>query len=203
MNKIKTFIFIAITFLVAGVLLLALFQLKNIFQDKSFKFNTNSKTVIKELRELNRLETASFTIEKVIDAGTSGNRFQELLFGDKILLIAQGEVIAGFDLSNLSDESVKISGSQLTLSLPAPQILVTDLDNAQTRVFDRRQGLLTKGDKDLEAAARSEAEKIITQAACEGGILNEATQNAKSQLTALFKTLGFTTVTVEIPSGSC
>lgn len=168
-----------------------------------FKTNMSSRTVIKEMRALNRLETASFTIEKVIDSGKTGGRFQELLFGDRILLIAHGEVIAGFDLSTLPEENIVIEQQTIRLTLPSPRILVTRLDSDETRVYDRRQGLLSKGDKDLESEARSEAEKAIREAACQGGILSEASKNARSQLTALFKTLQFTSVVIEIPSGSC
>lgn len=170
---------------------------------QQYTFRSSSQTVIKELKSLNRLETAAFTIEKVIDAGTSGNRFQELLFGDRILLIAHGQVIAGFDLATLGDESVTVDGQSLRITLPPPMILITKLDAGQTRVYDRKQGLLSKGDKDLESQARLEAEKMIMQAACSGGILEEASGNARSQLSALFKSVGFTSVTISIPSGSC
>lgn len=168
-----------------------------------YTFRSSSQTVIKELKSLNRLETAAFTIEKVIDAGTSGNRFQELLFGDKILLIAHGQVIAGFDLATLKDDSVTVDEQSLRITLPPPMILITKLDSDQTRVYDRKQGLLSKGNKDLESQARLEAEKVIMQAACTGGILEEASQNARSQLSALFKSVGFTSVTISIPVGSC
>ncbi len=155
------------------------------------------------MRSLNRLETATFTIEKIIDAGTSGNALSQFLFGDRLLLIAHGEVIAGFDLSQLPANSIAIDQSTLRLTLPSPSILVTKLDNTQTRVYDRRTGLLSKGDKNLEANARAEAEKIISQAACTGNILTEASKNARSQLTALFKSLGFTTVIITIPDTTC
>jgi hypothetical protein len=171
--------------------------------DEQYAFNASSRTVIKELRELNRLETAAFTIEKVIDAGTNGNRFQEILFGDRILLIAHGNVIAGFDLSQLKENDVTVDGRTLRLTLPPPQILTASLDSQETRVYDRQQGYLTRGDKDLEARARAEAEKIIRQAACEGKILSEAEKNGRNQLTTLFKALGFETVILTIPQGKC
>ncbi len=84
--------------LVLIVLLIGAGIIRGRFKD-SFTVRMSSQTVIKEIRALNRLETASYTIEKVIDAGTTGNRFSELLYGDRILLIAHGQVIAGFDLS--------------------------------------------------------------------------------------------------------
>lgn len=201
---IKRIIFLALTLVILLVVFLGVMSLMNLFKKSpQYTFQANSRTVIKQLKDLNRLETAQFTIEKVIDAGTNGNTFQQFLFGDKILLIAQGEVIAGFDLSKVADQDITISGSTLRLRLPAPEILVTKLNSEQTRVYDRRTGLLSKGDKDLETKAREKAEGLITQAACAGHILDSASTNARNQLTALFKSLGFTTVIIEIPQVSC
>ena len=112
-------------------------------------------------------------------------------------------MIAGFDLSQLKQEDVRINETSLTLTLPKPQVLVTRLDNEETRVYDRQQGLLTRGSEDLESEARLVAEQQIREAACTGGILDEASKNARSQLTALFKTLGFSSVVIETPVGSC
>jgi hypothetical protein len=193
--------FFLLTFVMVGVLVV--FISTRAKYSNPYTINIGQTTVIKQLRSLNRLETASFTIEKIIDAGTSGGKFEEFLFGDKILLIAHGEVIAGIDLANLDDNAVTIEGSTLRLALPAPQILVTRLDNEQTRVYDRRQGLLSKGDKNLESEARKAAEQTIKDAACKGGILQQATDNARKQLTTLLKSLQFTTVIITIPSGSC
>jgi hypothetical protein len=164
---------------------------------------TSSQTVIKELKALNRLETAQFTIEKVIDAGKSGNVFQQFLFGDKILLVAHGQVIAGIDFSKLENSNIKVDGATVRLELPEPEILMTSLNNEETRVYDRKLGLLSKGDKNLEAVARSSAEKAIREAACQGEILKQASNNARSQLTALLKALGFTTVIISIPQATC
>lgn len=169
----------------------------------SFSVRMSKTTVIKELRELNRLETAQFTIEKVVDAGTTGNQFQEILFGDRILLIASGQVIAGVDLSKLKSSDITIQDRTLRLVLPSPEILVTTLNNEDTRVYDRRLGLLNRGNSSLESKARLEAEKAITQAACQGKILDEAAKNARNQLTALFKAMQFTTVIIDIPQASC
>lgn len=166
-------------------------------------FNTNSAAVVTEIKKLNRLETASFTIEKIIDAGVKGNAFSEILFGDRILLIAHGEVIAGFDLSKLSEKDIRISGSSLDITLPPPQILSSKLDNDLTRVYDRTEGLLTKGDKDLESQARKTAEVVIIEAACKGKILDTAAANGKKQMTTLFNALGFKTVKITIPNGKC
>ena len=170
-----------------------------------YSFNMSSETVIKQIESLNRLETASFTIEKIIDAKTNGNVFQQFLFGDRLLLIAQGKVVAGFDLSKITKDDIVVDNQArtLNLTLPAPEILTTTIDNNQTRVYDRRTGVLTKGDPNLESQARAEAQKVVRMAACTGGILNEASKNAQTQLITLFKGIGFTAVTITTSSGEC
>lgn len=192
-------------FLVAGALLLiglVVLAFAN-RSDSKYTVRLSSQTVIKQMESLNRIETAQFTIEKVIDVGTSGNKFSEVLFGDRILLIAHGQVIGGFDLSKVKEQDIQVEGSTLKMTLPAPEILVTRLDSEQTRVYDRDQGLLTRGDRDLESEARKEAEAVIKDAACKGGILQEASKNARNQMTTQFKGLGFTTVVIDIPEGKC
>lgn len=163
----------------------------------------NGTAVVKEMQSLNRLETAQFTIEKIIDAGTSGNAFQDLLFGDRLLFIAHGQVVAGFDLSKLTENDITISNTVIEITLPQPEIFFVRLDSEQSRVYDRDQGLLTRGDKDLESAARLEAENTIRQAACESGILTEATDSGRKQLVTILRSFGFEEVTINVPVGNC
>lgn len=172
-------------------------------QEEGFYVNTSGTAVVTEIQKLSRLETAAYTIEKVIDAGTQGNAFQELLFGDKILLIANGQVIAGMDFSQVTENNIQINGSTIIFNAPPPSIFFTRLDNNATRVYDRSTGLLSRGETDLESTARAQAEVVIRQAACDAGILNTAEENARKQLNSLFTALGFTAVTVNIPKGSC
>lgn len=192
-------------FLLSFVIVLALFIAFLIFKiSPTFNINTNQTAVIKEITELNRLETAQFTIEKIIDAKTGNiNVFQEFLYGDQILLIAHGEVVAGFNLSKMKSEDVEIQGSRLRLTLPPPEILHTRIDNDKTKVYDRRQGVLTKGNKDLESEARKSAEDSIRRAACDADILEQATVNVKKQLKIMFIPHGFSDISIEIPRGNC
>lgn len=197
---------ILIVFLLGIIIIFGFFIAMASMQNKNkqtYRMYSDKIAVIKQIEALQRLETAKFTLEKIIDIGTSGSEFREILFGDRILLIAHGDVIAGFDLTNLKDEDVQISDGNITLTFPPPQILVARLDNEKTRVYDRKQGLLSKGDKNLESEARRSAEGIIKTAACDGGILEQASENAKKQITLLLKSLAFQTVTIIIPRGNC
>ena len=54
-------------------------------------------TYINEVRALARLETIQYSIEKVITAEIGQGTF-DFLFGDRVLFVAHGVVIAGIDI---------------------------------------------------------------------------------------------------------
>ena len=148
-------------------------------------------TVIKQIRSLSRLETASFTVEKVITASNG----QEFFFlQDKLLLVAHGEVIAGVDLGRMDDSAVKVAGNSVFITLPASEVFTAALDNQKTYVYDRQTGLLGP-QKDLETLARQKAQQEILNAALDDGILNMAQDNADQVVKKLLEALGFADVT--------
>ncbi len=187
-----------LTLIVGGIIVFASIT----FVQKS-NIRADGAAVITQMQQLSRLETAQYTIETIIEAGAQDERFGGILFGDKLLLIANGQVVAGVDFANVTADDIVIDDSKLSISLPATQIFSVNLDSSKTRVYDRQQGLFSKADKDLENEARVAAESKIRQAACDGGIMREAASNAKQQLEALFSTLGFTSVSVIAPVGEC
>jgi hypothetical protein len=157
----------------------------------------DSVTVVKQVQTLARLETAQYTLEKVIRAETG----QDLapLFGDRLLFVAHGDVIAGVDLSKLQPSDVLVGpDGQVTVIMPAAEIFVVALDNDKSYVYDRQTGLFTKGDVNLETLARQSAEAELEKAAREDGILNLAQSNAGNVIDRLLRTLRFTNVTIVV-----
>lgn len=147
-------------------------------------------TIIHEVRSLARLETIQFSIEKIITAEVNQGVLAPLI-GDRLLLIAHGYVIAGIDLGKLRPEDLEVKNGVLYVHLPEAEIFVATLDNEKTYIYDRDTGLLTKGNINLETAARRVAEIEIEKAAREDGILELAKHNAASYLSLLFQELGF------------
>lgn len=147
-------------------------------------------TIVNEIKTLARLETIQYTVEKVITAET-GQELLGKLFGDRLLLIAHGKVIAGVDLSKLTREDIQISNGLIEIDLPDPEIFAATLDNQKSHVYDRDTGLFRQGDPDLETLARQAAEEEIYQAALEDGILEQANLNAEIFLERLLDDLGF------------
>lgn len=175
-----------------------------LFAEPETTIDDRRAAVVTEMRSLSRLETQQFTIEQVIEAEKDGNMFQDILFGDRILLIANGNVIAGIDFSTLEDEDVRVSGDDaVRVTLPESEIFIVALDNEQTRVYDREQGLLSRGSAQLETEARQAAEASLLQAACDQDILDKAANDARVQVEALLGLLEFEDVTVVAPAGTC
>jgi hypothetical protein len=150
----------------------------------------NPITIIRDVRSLARLETIQYTVEKVITA-EQGQGTLGVLFGDKLIFVAHGQVIAGVDLSKLGADDIDINDGILYVRLPRPEIFVATLDNEKSYVYDRQTGLLTKGDINLESSARRMAEDEIEKAAVDDGILDLAKQNAENYLTRLLSDLGY------------
>lgn len=160
---------------------------------------------IQQIRSLNRLETQSFSVERVIEASSERGNLLDTFLGDKLLLIASGDVVAGVDLSKLTDADVTLSpdGKSITLRLPPSEILSKSLNNDRTRVYDRRTGILAQQQKDLETQARQEAENEILKAACEGQIMQKAADEAQRSMERFLKLLDFETVNVTARAGAC
>ena len=155
-------------------------------------------TIINQIRPLARLETIQYTVEKVITAEIGQNALAPL-FGDKLLFVGHGYVIAGIDLSKIRSEDIAVEDGILIINLPKAEVFVATLDNDQSYVYDRETGLLTHGDINLETTARQAAEDQIQQAALEDGILDQAQTNAEIYLESLLNDLGYSEVAFVYP----
>ncbi len=156
-------------------------------------------TIVHEVRALAKLETIQYSVEKVI-TGEENQGVLGPLFGDRLLFVAHGSVIAGIDLQKLGTTDLWLQNGVLNVRLPQAEIFNTILDNDKSYVYDRQTGLLSKGDPNLETAVRQTAVQEIQQAALDDGILALAQQNAETYLARLFQTLGYPDVLFATPS---
>lgn len=153
-------------------------------------------TIIQGVRSLARLETIQYSVEKVITAETNQGPFG-FLFGDRLILVAHGIVIAGVDLEKLTPENMQLRNGVLYVRLPDSEIFLTTLDNDKSYVYNRDTGLLTHGNINLESDARRAAEDEIEKAAVADGILEQAQRNAENYLYRLLRDVGYPEVIFE------
>lgn len=164
------------------------------FRD-STGIDVSRPTVVQQIQQLQRLETVVYSMEKIVTGTQESKYLPRMLVGDRLLLIVHGDVTAGVDLGALDPSQLTIDGKTVSIKLPEPSVFSTRLDNQRTRVYSRETGLFTSPDPELESDVRREAERQMTQAALDGGILKTATTNARATLTSLLQGLGFEAVT--------
>lgn len=158
-------------------------------------------TIIHQVQSLSRLETASYTVEKVITA-EAGQDALGFLFGDRLLFVAHGLVIAGVDLAQIQEGDITVTDDdRVIVVMPEAEIFVVTLDNERSYVYDRDTGFFGLN-QDLETEARQAAEEEILNAALEDGILELANENARAYLERLILGFGFQEVIFVEPSAT-
>ena len=150
--------------------------------------------IVAEIKDLSRLETASYSLEKVIRA----EREQEILwgaFGETMIFVAVGEVVAGIDFARMSEADIEVvDPDTVMVHLPEAEIFHTRVDNERSYVADRDTGLLTRADPELETEVRRAAERELQAAAEESDILARANENAEVFMRGFLQELGFENV---------
>ena len=171
-------------------------HIASIVTGRSLSFNTSVPTVVSKIQKLQRLETVTFSMDNVVEGSRTSTVLPDFLAGDRLLLVVHGESIAGIDFSQLKSSDVQLSGKSIHIHLPPPQIFMTKLDNAHTRVYSRTTGVLVPADPNLESEVRQKAEQQLQQSALADGILNTAQANARATVTTMLSSLGFDKVEV-------
>jgi hypothetical protein len=159
--------------------------------------DVSQPTVVSRIQRLERLETITYTMDKVVEGDRSSTVLPDFLVGDKLLLLVHGQAIAGVDLSQLKSSDVALQGKTVTVHLPPAQMFVTALDDSRTRVYSRSTGWFVQADPNLESEVRSKAEQELHDSALSAGILTTARNNAAATLTRLLLGFGFEQVHVD------
>jgi len=164
-----------------------------------FEGNTwNAPAVITQIKQLNELVTVRYSIQRVV-----GLKEQHQPVGEEsILLMVEGEVLAGIDLNGLRTDDCEVDGRRVVVNLPRAKVLHVSLNEKNTKVWDRRITWWTpwvSPDPDLEHKARLAAIDDIRKAALDMGILRDAESRARAAIHDLVGAMGDT---VEVRTGS-
>ncbi|MGO9517120.1 MAG: DUF4230 domain-containing protein [Candidatus Korobacteraceae bacterium] len=173
-----------------------LFEFARMLRGGQVHISVDQPTVIRQIRELQRLETVSYTMDKIISGERENPVLPRFLAGDRLLLVVHGEVIAGVDLSKLQPSDVVVNGRSVSIHLPQAEVFTVRLDNARTRVYSRDTGLFSTPDPNLEGEVRQEGERQLQAGALQDGILKTADKNARQTLTSMLTGLGFGNVEI-------
>ena len=155
------------------------------------QINVGQPTVVRQIQQLQRLETVSYAMDKIISGDHPNAYLPKFLAGDRLLLMVHGEVVAGINLTGLQPGDVVIQGLKVSIHLPAAEVFSTRIDNTRTKVYSRDTGIFSSPDPNLESEVREEAERQLQQDALQDGILKIADDNARSTISGMLKGFGF------------
>lgn len=175
---------------------LGIARLMGILRGGPARLNVDQPTVVRQIQKLQRLETVSYTMDKIISGEHESAYLPKFLAGDRLLLVVHGEVVAGINLASLGPGDVLIKGQTVSIQLPAAEVFSARIDNARTRVYSRDTGLFSSPDPNLESEVREEAERQLQQAALQDGILKTAADNARTTIAGMLQGFGFREVDI-------
>ena len=152
-----------------------------------------------DVQALGKLETAQYVMQTIVDMQKEPSGLWQQIFGtDKRLLVAAGEVVAGFDLTKIGADDVVVQGKTITLWLPPSEIFYVRVDNQKTYIYLRETGFLVSPDPQLETQARQMAEKALEEWALDHQVLSKAEEFGVIYLQSFLRSLGFTDVTIRV-----
>jgi hypothetical protein len=156
--------------------------------------------VVLQIQRLNQLVVVKYTLQQVIEMEQS----RPLYGNEKLLLLVQGKVLGGVDLSRLTPQDVRVGRDRrsVTVNLPAPRMLEVFLDEKETRAWDKVSWWTpwVAPNPDLQKEARLLALDKMKDAAREMGVLADAQRNAEASIRGLLTALGFETVKFTQPA---
>lgn len=164
----------------------------------------NAATIVHQINDMARLQTASYELEKVVTADSGQDGLLELFLGDSLVFVAYGKVIAGVDFGKMGEQDLVVVDPDTVMVHLPPAEIFTDipiLDNERSYVADRDTGLLSKADPELETKVRQTAERAILEAAQSSDIAERANYNAQQFMLNFLQGLGFENVifTQDVP----
>ncbi|MDB6063930.1 MAG: hypothetical protein JWR26_138 [Pedosphaera sp.] len=187
--------------IVSGLIVMLWVVLPHLRRSGSNARISDTPTVVRQVQTLSQLVTVKYVMEKVVilDDVQWYKEFVEGFGDSRVLMIAHAVVKAGVDMSKIDPKDVRISEKKIIITLPPAHVTDCYLDDKLTKVVERKTGLLRSFDKDLEQRARQQAVADIDLAARQEGILKDAEERARTQLTNLFHQLGFEEVEFRSP----
>lgn len=149
--------------------------------------------IVEETKKISEFTSAHFYEEVVvrderIDTGLVFNTKNE------VVIIARGNVRAGFNLSKLTEADYKIKGDTISFKMPKPEIFDVIVNPSNYEIFEEDG----KWSHDEITKVVSKAQALIKEDALKNDILGLATKSGVNKLTELYKSFGFNVVNIEV-----
>ena len=199
-NIIRYIPALAVTVLVLVAAALLWLKLKP--KDEGLKIDETAN-VVTEIRKIAQFTSACYYEDVILKdkkanetlGGKVVNSFSKKdkpILEDEIVIVASGNVRAGFDLSKLSEKDIVIRDSLLEVTLPKAEIFEVIVNPSGFDVY------IEDGTWSHEQVTKVENKAMnkIRKDAISDGLLEKATELGVTKLTELFKTFGYKEVVI-------
>ena len=181
--------------IIGAVVLIAIiaivFWAKSAFKDNYLELGTNENieptpTQIQSIRDIGEWEFLSVSAEEMVDTVRKG-----IFTDDELVRIYYGTLRLGIDMHHLSDDAITVKGDSVEVILPKVGLLDKDfIDEAKTKPFYESGKWTPQAHQALYQKAQRQ---MLTHCLTKDNV-NAAQSNAESQLSNLFKSLGYRNV---------
>ena len=192
----------ALAVIVLVLVAAALLWLKLKPKDEGLKIDETAN-VVTEIRKIAQFTSACY-YEDIILKETKANeslggkvvntfsKKDKPILEDEIVIVASGNVRAGFDLSKLSEKDIVIHDSILEVTLPKAKIFEVIVNPSDFDIY------IEDGTWSHEQVTKVENKAMnkIRKDAINDGLLDKATELGVAKLAELFKTFGYKEVVI-------
>lgn len=153
--------------------------------------------VVEKIREISEFTTACYYEEAVlqrekVEAGEQ-NRFMSLAnieadsVYSEIVILAKGRVRAGYDLSKVAADQIKVGGDSISIVLPKPEIFDVIANPSDYEMYIEEG----KWSHEEISALQANYREALKASSLEYGILEKADKSGKERLELFLKAFGF------------
>lgn len=160
----------------------------------------NTANVVEKIRKISEFTTACYYEEAVLKNSKVEAGEQNLLMSfanieadsvfSEVVILAKGRVRAGYDLSKVSADEIKIGGDSISIVLPQPEIFDVIVNPSDYEMYIEEG----KWSHEEISALQSEYRDALKASSLESGILEKASKSGKERMELFFKALGFSYV---------
>ena len=183
--------------IIGAVVLIAVvaifFWVRSAFKGNYLELGTNDNieptpTQIQSIRDIGEWEFLSISAEEMVDTVRKG-----IFTDDELVRIYYGTLRLGINMQHLSDSAITVQGDSLEVVLPKVGLLDKDfIDESKTKPFYESG----KWSPQAHQALYQKAHRQMLTHCLTPDNVNAAQSNAESQVSNLFKSLGYKNVTL-------
>ncbi|MEO7316187.1 MAG: DUF4230 domain-containing protein [Ginsengibacter sp.] len=168
--------------------------------------NSDSKKVDKKqqvmsLQNMSDLATAEYVVTKIIKASDDKTWYKA---GDrKILMSCKASIVAGIDLSKLSEDDISIDGDNITINLPRAKLLYMNIKPEDIKTaYEDVSMFRTKFTSQEKNELAVQAENQIKESVQSLGVLTTAETNASIFIDNFLKNLGYKNINIHFSTST-